>query len=202
MKSRNITLGLTLLGLVLLAACGKQSAEPVMQEKKQLAKAIFHSLKTNSFDSYQQRFSNQEDVRYHFHNIVAYRTRLSKNKANHEKIKQHFAQLLNKFPARRKKRIAALRKEFADIRQRLESHKVVWSDLKLTGIHIEKARSSYNIPTADIILNLSDQNHIFVLRAPLCIKVKRGWIFTEGLRWEGVNKLTQHKKTHNVSHKQ
>jgi hypothetical protein len=177
------------------AAC---SPKPEPFSKKDLAHAVYNSLKANDFNAYEKRFSNHDDVKYHFHNLIAYSNKRLKNKKAKKVLQINVKKALSKFPARRVKRVKKLKNEFHALREKLDRHSVNWTQLKLTGIHIERASTMYNMPVADIILNLTDNNKFFVIRLPMCIKVQRGWIFTEGMRWEGASKPLLKKKTANT----
>ena len=190
----NQKLTVLLIAITLLCA-GCSQKDRASYSKKDLANSVFVSLKSNDFKAYERRFSNNEDVQYHFHNLIAYSNKRIKDEAKRKKLQAKVNRMLKKFPARRAKRVIRLKVGFSGIREKLNSHNVDWSRLSLSGIHVERASTMYDMPIADIILNLTDQNKVFVIRLPLCIKVRRGWIFSEGMRWEGVSKTLPKKKT-------
>ena len=156
--------------------------------EKQFSRLIFATIKNDRFDNYSKFFITASDLDYFFLMKLRNQQRLTKDPARIKKLKQSITTARAKFPARRKIHMRKLKDTFTWIRKQASVKGVNWKTAKYKGYQLENARHIHKVATADFILTFTDKNKHYVIKIPRCQYVRRGWVFSEPLRWEGLYK--------------
>lgn len=173
---------------------GKNTPENKSNKKKpvsierQFSRIIFTTIKKDRFDNYSKYFITASDLDYFFLMKLRNQQKLIKDPLRIKKLKQSISIARAKFPARRKIHLRKLKDTFTWIRKQASDKGVNWATAKFKGYQLENARHIHKVATADFILTFTDRNKHYVIKVPRCQYVRRGWVFSEPLRWEGLYK--------------
>ncbi len=166
---------------------GSKSSRPSkVLYKAQFSYTIFRNLKTNDFVSYSKRFITTSDLDYFFLMKLSNKVKRIKNPDKMKKLKQQIVAARQKFPARRQARLKTLHNAFIAIRKNAVQNGVDWKTAEFKGYKLENGRHINKIATADIIITFVSNKKHYVFKIPRCQYARRGWIFSEPLRWVGL----------------
>ena len=179
-------------GLVLLLfnACSdtQQTTNPDLIKIDKFSRAIFYALKTNDFDKYKPFFINAADLDYFFLRKLGHFTSKKASQKSLDQLKENIKKARTSFTSRRETRLASLKKSFELVREVAIKAGVDWKTAKFKGRQLENARHIYKIGTADVVITFTDKNKHYQIKIQRCQYVRRGWIFSEPIRWEGTYK--------------
>ncbi|VAW79104.1 hypothetical protein MNBD_GAMMA12-386 [hydrothermal vent metagenome] len=156
--------------------------------KAQFSYTIFRNLKTNDFQSYSKRFITRSDLDYFFLMKLSNTIKKIKDISKVKLLKQKIVVARKKFPARRQARLKTLHNAFIAIRQHAIKNGVDWKTAEFKGYKLENGRHINKIATADMTITFVSNKKHYVFKIPRCQYARRGWIFSEPLRWIGLYK--------------
>ncbi len=154
--------------------------------KAQFSYTMYKALKINDFKAYSTSFITTSDLDYFFLMKLASKQPKIKKPEDLKKLKQEISAARKGFPARRKARLITLKNSFIRLRNKARKKGVDWKTAKFIGYKLKNARHIHKIATADFLITFSSNNKHYVFKVPRAQFVRRGWIYSESLRWVGL----------------
>ncbi len=160
----------------------------IVTYKAQFSYMMYKAIKTNDFKAYSTSFITASDLDYFFLMKLASKQKKIRKPEQLKKLKQEIITARKNFPARRKARLATLKNSFIRLRNKARQKGVDWKTAKFTGYKLKNARHIHKIATADFLITFTSNNKHYVFKVPRAQFVRRGWIYSEPLRWVGIYK--------------
>ena len=161
---------------------------PKIMYKAQFNYTIFQTLKTNNFKVYSKFFITSADLDYFFLKKLSSRLKRIKNPERIKRLKLEISTARKNFPDRRRARLLTLHNSFLQIRNQAIQKGVDWKTAEFKGYKLENARHVHKVATADMIITFVSNKKHYVIKVPRSQFVRRGWIYSEPLRWVGLYK--------------
>ncbi len=157
------------------------------QKPIELGNHVFNSIKLNQFKLYDLRFISKSDIEYfNARKLDFFKKNSSKSEIN--KIQQTQKNDISKFPSRRNINLLAAKKSFEKVRVKALKEGVKWKNAKFKGVQLENQRRKYGIESADLFITFTTGKINYVIKIKNCLKLKRGWILSDKLHWDGKGK--------------
>ena len=157
------------------------------QKPVELGDHVFKSIKLNQFKLYDSRFINKSDIEYfNAKKLTFFKKNSSKSEVH--KIRQTQQSNILKFPLRRSTNLLAAKKSFEKARVAASKAGVKWESAKFKGVQLENQRRKYGIESADLFVTFTNGKIHYVIKIKNCLKLKRGWILSGKLHWDGKGK--------------